>query len=249
MGVGDAQPHPVQPAGAQAAEELPPEALGLGLADVQADDLATAAVADAVGDHQRLVAHAARLAHPFDLGVQPQVGVGAGQGPLPEDTDLLVQAAAQPGDLVLGHALQAELGDQPVDLAGGDAVDVGLLPRPRPGPARPAGVAPRSRGSSCQRAAWGWPARAGRRGCPRSGAGSRCAGWYAGRGHARRAQRRSAWRPRRPSARRPATRCSRAARRRGRWPAACRPVGQRSSWAGRPSWCLLRLSAGTDRRS
>ena len=33
VGVRDAQPDPVQPAGAQAAEELAPEAFGLGLAD------------------------------------------------------------------------------------------------------------------------------------------------------------------------------------------------------------------------
>jgi hypothetical protein len=127
VGVGDAQPHPVQATSAQAAEELPPEALGLGLAHVQADHLAAAAVVHAVGDHQRLVAHPTRLAHALDLGVQPQLRVGTLQGPLPEHLDLLVQAAAQPGDLVLGHALQAELGDQPVDLAGGDAVDIGLL--------------------------------------------------------------------------------------------------------------------------
>ena len=47
--------------------------------------------------------------------------------PLAEDADLLVQAAAQPGDLVLANVVQAHLLGQPVDLAGGDAVDVGLL--------------------------------------------------------------------------------------------------------------------------
>jgi len=40
---------------------------------------------------------------------------------------LFVQATAQPGDLVLAHVVQAELFDQPVDLAGGDPVDIGLL--------------------------------------------------------------------------------------------------------------------------
>jgi hypothetical protein len=96
VGVGDAQPHPVQAPGAQAAEELAPEALGLGLADVQADHPAAAAVVHAVGDHQRLVPDPTRLAHALNLGVQPQVRVGARQGPLPEDPDLLVQATAQP---------------------------------------------------------------------------------------------------------------------------------------------------------
>jgi hypothetical protein len=81
----------------------------------------------AVGDHQGLVAHPTQLADPFDLGVQPQGGIGALQRPLAEDADLFVQPATQPGDLVLAHVVQAELLDQPVDLAGGDPVDVGLL--------------------------------------------------------------------------------------------------------------------------
>jgi hypothetical protein len=46
VGVGDAQPHALESEGAQAAKELPPERLGLGLAHVQADDLTTAAVVD-----------------------------------------------------------------------------------------------------------------------------------------------------------------------------------------------------------
>jgi hypothetical protein len=81
----------------------------------------------AVGDHQGLVAYPAPPADPLHLGVHPQVRIGAFQGPLAEAADLLIQAAAQPGDLVLGHALQAHLLDQPVDLAGGDPVDIRLL--------------------------------------------------------------------------------------------------------------------------
>jgi hypothetical protein len=71
VGVGDAQPNTLEAAGAQAAEELAPERLGLGFPDVQADDLTAAAVVDALGDHQRLVADPAGLADPFHLGVQP----------------------------------------------------------------------------------------------------------------------------------------------------------------------------------
>ena len=68
----------------------------------------------------------AAVAHLLLLGVQPQVWVGALQRPLTEHLDLLVQAGAQPRHLVLGHA-HPELLDYPVDLARGDAVDVGLL--------------------------------------------------------------------------------------------------------------------------
>ena len=57
VGVGDAQPDARQPAGAQAAQELAPERLGLGLTDVDADDLPAAGLVNAVGGHQRLVAH------------------------------------------------------------------------------------------------------------------------------------------------------------------------------------------------
>ena len=127
VGVGDDQLDPVQPAGAQRPQEAPPEALGLGLADVETDDLPAAGRMDAVGDHQRLVADPTRLPDPLHLGVQPQVRIGAGQGPLPEDGDLLVQAAAEPADGVLAHPLQPQLLDQPVDLAGRDPVDIGLL--------------------------------------------------------------------------------------------------------------------------
>jgi hypothetical protein len=94
MGIGDTQPDPVQAPGPQRAQEVAPEALGLGLAHVQAEHLPAARGVDAVGDHQRLVADPAGLTHALDLGVQPQVRVGALQRPLAEDPDLLVQAAA-----------------------------------------------------------------------------------------------------------------------------------------------------------
>jgi hypothetical protein len=71
VGVRDAQAHAGEAAGPQAAEELPPERLGLSLTHVQADDLAAAALVDAVGDHQGLVADPTGLADPLDLGVQP----------------------------------------------------------------------------------------------------------------------------------------------------------------------------------
>jgi hypothetical protein len=127
VGVGDDQLDTFQPASAERSQERPPERFGLGLTDVQTNDLPPSGLVHAVGDHQRLVAHPTGFADPFDLGVQPQIRVGAGQRPLPEHGDLLVQPAAEPADGVLAHLLQAELGDQPFDLAGRDPVDVGLL--------------------------------------------------------------------------------------------------------------------------
>jgi hypothetical protein len=131
VGTGDTGAHP-NPTGAQPAQELPPERLGLGLTDVQADDLTAAALVDAVGDHQRLVPDPAGLADPFHLGVQPQIRVAALQRPLQERPHLLVQAAAQPGHLVLGHAgLEGEqLGVPGRGLEGSQGISYGqvLLP-------------------------------------------------------------------------------------------------------------------------
>jgi hypothetical protein len=127
MGIGNDQLHPLQPAGSQAAQERPPECFGFGLTDVQADNFAATGLMHAVGDYQGLVPDPARLTNPLHLGVQPQVGIGTGQRPLPEHADLLVKATAQPTDGVLAHAAQPELLHQPVDLAGGDPVDIGLL--------------------------------------------------------------------------------------------------------------------------
>ena len=112
---------------AQRAEELAPERLGLGLADVEADHLAPAALVHGIGDHQALLAHGAALSDLLDLAVQPDVGVAALKWALAEHAHLFIEATAQPRDGVLADRGNAELLDQAVDLARGDPVDVGLL--------------------------------------------------------------------------------------------------------------------------
>ena len=67
--VGDGELHADEAALDQAAEELGLERLGLGLADVDREDLAPAALMHAVGDDERLVDHAAAVADLLDLGV------------------------------------------------------------------------------------------------------------------------------------------------------------------------------------
>src|SRR5215210_3372410 len=59
----------------EASEELGPERLGLGLADMDRENLAAAGLVDAVGDHQRLGDDAAAVADLLDLGVEEQVRV------------------------------------------------------------------------------------------------------------------------------------------------------------------------------
>ena len=101
VGVGDRELDADEPAGDQAPEELGPERLRLGLADIDREDLAAAALVDAVGDHQRLVDHAAAVADLLDLGVEEQVRVAALQRPGAERLDVLVEGAADPADLAL----------------------------------------------------------------------------------------------------------------------------------------------------
>ena len=119
--------HPDQAASAQRVQELGPERLSLRLADIETDDLAHALLGHAVGDDERLLADAALVADAFDLRVQPLVRISAIERPVAERLDLFVEAGPHPGDLVLREARKAHLLDQPIDLAGRDAVDVGLL--------------------------------------------------------------------------------------------------------------------------
>jgi hypothetical protein len=48
-----------------------------------------------IRDDQRLGHHTAALADLHLLGIEPHIGVGALQRPLPEQLDLLIQRAAQ----------------------------------------------------------------------------------------------------------------------------------------------------------
>ena len=77
------------------------ERLGLGLADVNREDLASPALMHAVGDDERLVDHAPAVADLLDLGVEEQVVVTALQRPGPERLDVLIQRLADPADLAL----------------------------------------------------------------------------------------------------------------------------------------------------
>ena len=95
--VGDRELHADQAARDQAPEELGPERLGLGLADIDREDLAPAGLVHAVRDHQRLVDDAAAVADLLDLRVQQQVRVGALQRPRAERLDVLVERRADRG--------------------------------------------------------------------------------------------------------------------------------------------------------
>lgn len=125
---GDHQPNPAQTARLQRPEERRPERLGLGVADVEAEDLPGAVGGDADRHDDRLGDDL-----PPDAGlavrrVDEHIRVGLlCQRALPERGDVLVEVLADAGDLRLGDpGVRAEGLDEIVDLASGHAVDVGL---------------------------------------------------------------------------------------------------------------------------
>ena len=101
-------------------------AFGLCLADVDADHLTMARLVNGVGNDQRFRSHVASVSNLEMFGVEPEIGELALQRPLAERVDALVELPTQRGDPVFAHAVDPELLDQPVDLAGRDTVDVGL---------------------------------------------------------------------------------------------------------------------------
>jgi hypothetical protein len=124
--VADGQPHSGQAASDQTPQEVGPEGLGLGLPDVQDQDLAAAGLVHAMRDDQRLGHDAATIADLLDLGIQEQVRVGALQRPGPKRLDLLIQPGADPADLRAADA-QAQALHELIDAPRGDAADIGLL--------------------------------------------------------------------------------------------------------------------------
>ncbi len=110
----------------QSAQEAAPEGLGLGLSHIERDHLPVARLVHPIGQHQRLAHDAAAVSDLLHLRVKPEVRVAALQRAVAEGVDLLVESGADPGNLRLRDP-QPERLHHLVDLAGGDAGDVGLL--------------------------------------------------------------------------------------------------------------------------
>jgi hypothetical protein len=127
LGVGDDQLDALEAAPDQGLEEAGPEGLGLGRADLEADDLAPAVGADRDSDYRRHRDDAAALALLEVGGVEPEIGPLALQRPIEEGVDTLVDVLAQLGDLRLRDAREAHRLDQVVDAPGRDPADPGFL--------------------------------------------------------------------------------------------------------------------------
>jgi hypothetical protein len=99
--VADGQLDADQAALDQAPEELGPERFGLGLADVDRENLAAPGLMHAMRDHERFGDDAPAVADLLDLRVEEHVGVAAFKRPGAERVDVLVERLADPADLAL----------------------------------------------------------------------------------------------------------------------------------------------------
>ncbi len=128
VGVGDDQLDAREAALDERAQEAAPEGLRLALPDIEGDHLPVARLVDAIGEHERLAHNAATIADLLDLRIEPEVGVAALERAVAEGVDLLVQTLADARDLALRDPEPERL-DHLIDLARGDAGDIGLLHR------------------------------------------------------------------------------------------------------------------------
>ena len=107
MGVGGNQLHALQATAHQSLQEPGPERLGLGWADLEADDLAPAVGVDRHGDYRRNRDDPAARSLLEVSGIEPEIGPFSLQRPLQEGQDPLVDLLAEFGHLALGDAGQA----------------------------------------------------------------------------------------------------------------------------------------------
>ena len=127
MGVGDHQFDATQPAPRQALQKARPEGLGLRRADMQPDDFAPAVGVGRDSDYCRDRHDAAALALLQVSRVEPQIRPLAGERPVEEGMDALVNLLAQLRNLRLADPRQPHRLHQIVDPPGRHAANPGLL--------------------------------------------------------------------------------------------------------------------------
>jgi len=125
--IGDDQADTRQPAADELAQELEPELVVLGRADVHAHHLTLTRGTNTNCDQDCHRDHAAVLPDLLEGGVQEEVWELAVEAPSPERVDLGIELFADPADLVLGDTLDAQRFGEVVDRPRRHAVDVGLL--------------------------------------------------------------------------------------------------------------------------
>ena len=146
VGVGDDELHADQAARHQRAQELGPERLRLGLADVDAEDLAAPGLVHAVGDHDTPCARRGRRRAP-SRPWRPATGTGSSPSKraLTERPHLLVQLGADPRHLRARDP--AARATPPAGRRGGSRPRTHRpAARPPAAPVRSAGAAPGTSG-------------------------------------------------------------------------------------------------------
>jgi hypothetical protein len=118
MGVGDDQLDPAQATAGELAQERRPKRLGVGGANVHAENFAPAITVDADRDNHRNRHDAAILAHLHVGGVDPQIRPVALDRAAEERLHLVVDLRAQPAHLALGDAVHAHRMHQIVHPSG-----------------------------------------------------------------------------------------------------------------------------------
>ena len=126
VGVGHDQAHALETALDQRAQEAGPERLVFAGPAVHPEHPTLTGGGDADRDHAGDGDHAIELAHLVEGGIEDDVGALVLDGSVAKGLDLGIEHLAQPADLRLGDAVDAEGLDQVVDLAGGNTLNVGL---------------------------------------------------------------------------------------------------------------------------
>lgn len=141
MGIGDDELDASETPSRQFAQKIRPDRLGLGRANLHAQDLAPSVGVDADGDDDGNRDDAATATNLQIGGVDPQIRPVAFNGAAEERLHLVVDLLAQPRDLALGDAAHAHRLDQIVDGAGRNALDIGFLNYGSSEPSRPCDAA------------------------------------------------------------------------------------------------------------
>src|SRR4029077_11530578 len=127
MGIRDHQLDPPQAVSRQALQKARPEGFGLRRADVQPNDLASAIAVDCHSDYRGNRDDAAALALLQVGSVEPQIRPLAGEWPVEESMDPLVDLLAHPENLRLANPRQPHRLHQIIAPPGRHAADPGLL--------------------------------------------------------------------------------------------------------------------------
>ena len=125
MVVTDNVAYRVKPAGLKGFQKFAPVNFGFAECTAGPQNMAYAALVDANGHEHRAISKASADANLFEAGIQNEVGESS-QGPVAPSLELGVEILDGATDLGAGNLKAAKPGEDLVDLAGGDSLDIHL---------------------------------------------------------------------------------------------------------------------------